>query len=192
MKKEYIFILVQGAKLKDPKCETALIKKFKPLMLSQVRKYIYDKNYYEDYLIEAEIILITSVKTFDETRGVPFPAYLKKQLFYYFSEIAKSYKPLTYLNAPLSNGYSCLLDTLCDETANIEEQLKHRALIEDLIQFYPQLGSRQQWLIQEHYLKGKTFTQMANEINVTSNSLVKLHRRTIKTLKQHFKLNFPS
>ena len=117
MENNEMILLVRGARQRDPRCQLALIESFRPLMLAMIRRYIYQTDAVDDYLSEAAIVLLNSVERYNENLGVPFSGYLKKELFYYFVNVAKVHQNFTSLDLSTSDDESfSLLDTLADTT----------------------------------------------------------------------------
>ncbi|MGL4607775.1 MAG: sigma-70 family RNA polymerase sigma factor [Eubacteriaceae bacterium] len=187
-----ITALVRGAKEKREDCQLQLIEGFRPLILAMIKRYVYDYHSHEDYLNQGALILLKSVNSFQEDFGVPFPGYLKKELFYYFVNFAKKNKNLESLDAPLCDGESTLLDAIKDANANTEENYLHFEEMNALFRYLPRLRERQQWIIEEHYFKGRKIKDISQSIGVSANSLVKLHRRAISDLRNYFGLNLPN
>jgi len=184
-----MILLVRGAKKRDTECQLALIEGFRPLMLSMIRRYIYEVDAVDDYLSEAAIVLLNAVETFNEDLGVPFSGYLKKELFYYFVNVAKVHQNFYTLDGGISEGESfSLLDTLADPT-DIEGDYIRAEDFAALKRYLPQLRERQRWIIEEHYFKKRSFREIAAHIGVSANSLVKLHRRAIADLRTYFGMN---
>ena len=186
MENNEIIFLVRGAKKKDAGCQLALIEGFRPLMLSLIRRYVYDADAVDDYLNEGAIVLLNSVDAYEEALGVPFSGYLKKELFYYFVNIAKSHRNAISLDAPDQNETATRLDSLADKRTDIENDYVHAADLSSLLCYLPKLRERQRWIIEEHYFKNRSIKEIALSIGVTPNSLVKLHRRAIKDLRTYF------
>lgn len=187
-----VAILVKGAQSNDKECQLKLIEGFRPLILTMIRRYIYSPDTFEDYLNEGALILLKSLVSYQEDLGIPFPGYLKKELFYYFVNISKNQPFIASLNASLYNREATLLDSLKDELIDIEGSFVHQEDLKALMKHLPKLRKRQQWIIMEHYFKGESFNTIAKNTGVTSNSLVKLHRRVIDDLRKHFGLNLPN
>ncbi|KAF5090563.1 RNA polymerase sigma-28 factor [anaerobic digester metagenome] len=189
MKNNEMIRLVKGARQRDTQCQLALIEGFKPLMLSMIRRYVYEADAVDDYLSEAAIVLFNAVETYNEDRGVPFSGYLKKELFYYFVNVAKSHKNCTSLDfSPGDDENISLLEFLPDP-ADIEGDYVRAQDLLALRQYLPCLRERQRWIIEEHYGKNRSFREIAAALGVSANSLVKLHRRAIADLRTHFGLN---
>ncbi|WP_373483155.1 RNA polymerase sigma factor [Acetobacterium sp.] len=189
MKNNEMILLVRGARQRDPQCQLALIERFRPLMLSMIRRYVYETDVLDDYLSEAAIVLLNSVETFNEELGVPFSGYLKKELFYYFVNVAKVHQNFCSLDSATGDDDSfSLLDTLCD-AADIEGDYLRAEDLSALQRYLPQLRERQRWIIEEHYAKNRSFREIAASIGVSANSLVKLHRRAIADLRTFFGLD---
>lgn len=189
MENNEMVLLVRGAKQKDPRCQLALIEGFRPLMRSMIRRYVYEADALDDYLNEGTIVLLNSVESFNEQLGVPFSGYLKKELFYYFINVAKEHQNLTSLDSTSGDEESfSLLDTLADG-ADIEGDYLHTEDLSALLSYLPRLRERQRWIIEEHYYKNRSFREIASCIGASSNSLIKLHRRAIADLRTYFGLD---
>lgn len=188
MENNEMILLVRGARQRDTRCQLALIDGFRPLMLSMIRRYIYEMDAVDDYLSEAAIVLLNAVETFNEDLGVPFSGYLKKELFYYFVNVAKVHQNFYSLDSSAGDEDSfSLLNSLADAT-NIEGDYLRAADLSALQQYLPRLRERQRWIIEEHYGKNRSFREIAGSIGVSANSLVKLHRRAIADLRTYFGL----
>lgn len=179
-----MILWIRGAKQKDPQCQLALINGFRPLIKSMIRRYIYDPNAFEDYLSEGAIVLLNAIDTFDEKLGVPFSGYLKKELFYYFVNVAKNHQNLYSLDSTTDEDATTLQNSLPDPT-DIEGDFLHGEDLQALFVYLPKLRARQRWLLEEHYAKNRSFHEIAARIGVSSNSLVKLHRRAISDLRTY-------
>ena len=189
MENNEMILLVRGARQRDPRCQLALIESFRPLMLSMIRRYVYETDAVDDYLSEAAIVLLNAVAGFNENLGVPFSGYLKKELFYYFVNVAKVHQNVASLDSATGDGDAfSLLDTLAD-AADIEGDYVRAEDLSALQMYLPQLRERQRWIIAEHYVKNRSFREIADSIGVSSNSLVKLHRRAIADLRTYFGLD---
>lgn len=189
MNHDEILFLVRGAKLKDRECELALIKAFRPLLISLSYKYCFNKYEREDYVNEGILVILKCIESYDEELGVPFAGYLKKELFYNYVARAKKHRNLSSLDATLPNGNSNLLEMLADDTVAIEVDFVHREDLKALFAYLPLLRARRRWIIEEHYFRKQSLIAISVKIGVTSNSLVKLHRRAIQDLRTHFGLN---
>jgi len=189
MNQNEVLFLVRGAKLKEPGKEWELIEGFRPLILANIRKYVYRPDEVADYLNEGALVVLKCIESYDEDSGVPFPGYLKKELFYFFVAHAKKHQNLSSLDATLPNGNSSLLEVLADDTVAIEGDFVHREDLKALFVYLPLLRERRRWIIEEHYFRKQSFIAISVKIGVTSNSLVKLHRRAIQDLRTHFGLD---
>jgi RNA polymerase sigma factor (sigma-70 family) len=183
-----MILLVRGAKYKNTHCQLALIEGFRPLIISMIRRYVYETDALEDYLSEGAVILLNSVDSYDESLGVPFSGYLKKELFYYFVNIAKKHQPFFSLNDSGDDDSASLLESLADPT-DIEGDYVHFEELSALRIYLPRLRERQRWIIEEHYDKNRSFREIGEAIGASPNSLVKLHRRAIQDLRTHFGLH---
>lgn len=188
MENNEVILLVRGARRRDRGCQLALLTGFRPLMLAMIRRYVYEVEQVDDYLSEAAIVLLNAVESFNEDLGVPFSGYLKKELFYYFVNVAKLHQNFTSLDsaAGAEDSFS-LLSTLADGT-DIEGDYLRAADLAALQQYLPRLRERQRWILEEHYGKNRSFREIAQSIGVSPNSLVKLHRRAIADLRTYFGL----
>lgn len=189
MKQDVILVLVRGAKLKEPGCELALIKAFRPLLKSFGYKYCFIMSESDDYFNEGVLVILECIDSYDEALGVPFAGYLQKILFYYYVGRAKKHKNLSSLDATLPNGNTSLLEVLADDTVAIEDDFVNQEDLKALFGYLPLLKKRQRWIIEEHYFKQQSFVAISVKMGVTANSLVKLHRRAIADLRTYFGLH---
>lgn len=182
MQKELINSAVNYAKMNNQGAKLALIKTFEPLMVSMGRRYNYENDLKEDFVQEGSLVLLRALESFDPQRGVPFPAYLKKQLFYHYINEAKHFRFTDSLDAPLGDEDLSLLDTLAIPIPDLDPLLESE--LHDLLKkCLDRLRSRQRWLIVEYYYHRRPLRDLANELNLSPSALSHYHRRTLKKLR---------
>ncbi len=71
-----------------------IVVELKPLILSSLRKY-YNKAYlYDELFQEGCVKVVEAVLDYDPTLKVPFLAYIKKRLYYFY--LGKNHKKKSY------------------------------------------------------------------------------------------------
>ena len=81
--------LVTRAQAGNKAAAETLLLTFKPLILTTITQYVYDKTLLEEAFQEACVIFMERLRDFKSDRPEYFPAYIKKQLFYAFVQKAK-------------------------------------------------------------------------------------------------------
>lgn len=81
-----------------------------------------------------------------------------------------------------------IADTVADETSSapfveIEDNSEHEAISKTLHEEIGKLPERQQEVINGYYFDSKTFTAIAQELNLSKERISQLHKKALKTLK---------
>lgn len=176
-------VLVKRAQQNEVEAVLELIENYKPLILSMGQRYNYEKLPIEDLLQEGILILLEMLKRYNPDLGVPFPGFLKKQMFYYFVNKAKHFRFTDSLDAPMGEDDLSLLTLIPCPFSDFDFSDDHE-LWEQLKECLKKLRDRQRWLIWHYYFKQRQLSDLAVILDLSPNALSQFHRRTLKELRQ--------
>ena len=170
-------LLIDEIKSGDKSQMGLLIEQVRPVTLSMIKKYGYYDSFEENYQ-NAMIQLLEALQEFDKSKQVSFPAFYKKKLFYfYMSVIREQADKIEFV------GMMPTFDDLKDE--NLIEQdesldkIIWRENVEDIQRALMELTPKQQWIIREHFYRGKRIDQIAKESDLHPQTVTKLKARAL-------------
>jgi RNA polymerase sigma factor (sigma-70 family) len=176
--------LLESVKAGNNEARLILIQKYKPLLYTMGQKYNLSNLPPEELIAEGIVVLLMTINDYDPSLNVPYGAYLKKQLFYYWVEKAKKFRYTTSLDEMTSDSEGLsLIDRLCDTDVLIEADYTYMELLKVLRELLKGLRPRQLWLLNEHYAKGRSFKDLSQEAGCSANALSQMHRRLLGQLK---------
>lgn len=183
MKKSLLESQVLAAKKGDRDAKEHILEQFKPLLINNIIKYFgKDQNFY-DWLQEGRVVILQAIEEFDENLGVPFPGYVKKQVFYYYVNERKKKEELLVLDQPLNDGGFSLIDNLKEE-GGLEGDFLWKEEKKLLYGSLEKLSPKQKEIIDEYYFKGITLKALARRKGLSYQSLIKLKARALKRLQK--------
>ncbi|WKY43558.1 sigma-70 family RNA polymerase sigma factor [Eubacteriaceae bacterium ES2] len=176
--------LLEAVKAGNNEARLKLIQLYKPLLYSMGQKYNLSNLPPEELIAEGIVVLLMTINDYDPALNVPYGAYLKRQLFYYWVEKAKKFRYTTSLDEMQSDsdGLS-LIDRLSNTDVLIESDYTYLELLKALHELLKGLRPRQLWLLNEHYAKGRSFKDLSQEAGCSANALSQMHRRLLGQLK---------
>ena len=186
--------LINMAKIGDNNSIKALIDKHSGICVDVYKKYINLPNVSgfisEDIISSKDYIIYNSAKTFDPTKGSKFSTWLANQTRYFcLNSINKSNKLI-----PVEDK---LLNTLLEnniQNFKNEEKATERsnAALEIVKQTLDSLSNKKiKKCIEMKYFSEdgvlKSYTEIAEKMNVTVQTVINWHNKFIKTIKQKCK-----
>lgn len=179
-------MLIDKIKSGDKSQIDVLIEEVKPVTLSMIKKYGYYESFSENYQ-NAMVQLLEGVQEFDKSKSVPFSAFYKKKLFYFYMSVIKEQADKVKFTTAMPT-----FDDLKDETLIEQDDSLDRIIwkenIEDLQKAMLKLTSRQRWIIEEHFYKGKTIQQIAKENDLHPQTVTKLKARALSALREQLRI----
>lgn len=178
-----IQINVEKARLGDQKAKEYLIQRFLPLFYKMMCFMPSYKRNREELFQNSVLILLEAVKSYDATKKVPFEAYIRNQLkFYYYGQIKKKEE---HYSLDIGWEEGCAFgDTLFDEESFIEEHIEEKEQNRILFDALSQLTKKQYKVIEDYYIKGKRLGSIAKELGCSYGVTVKHKERALNKLKK--------
>ena len=175
---------VLAAKNGDKEAKEIILRKFTPLLIKNIIKYFGKNQDFYDLLQEGRVVILQSIRDFDENLGVPFPGYVKRQIFYHYINERKKIREYLILDQPLNDGGFCLMDRLIKEERRLEEDYLSKVEKELLYIGLEKLTPKQKEIILDYYFKGKTLKSIAEKKGLSYQSIIKLKARALKRLQK--------
>ncbi|NLN42629.1 MAG: sigma-70 family RNA polymerase sigma factor [Clostridiales bacterium] len=179
--------LVDKARKGDKRAMEDLLDKLKPLIYSAIRRFSKGVDT-EDLYQEACVILLESVRDFDEERKVPFLAFAKSRIHYGIHNLTRKNTYELSLDEPLWEGDGqTRLDQLEDTGDAIEDRIARIELVKSLKNAMECLTQKQREVILDHYFGGKKLKEIAVDRGVHYKTVLGLKSRAISELYKHLK-----
>lgn len=187
MKKVHLSELALEIKKRNKANIDTLITELNPLILSMIKKYGYNDTFEENYQ-NSMVVLMESIEEYEPKKEVTFAAFYKLKLFWSYMIIIKEEADKMDFTEVTSTE-----QIPEEDVVTIDPHLEDIIWREDRSNLYEainKLSKQQKWLIEEHYFKGKKLTDIAMEINMHPQSLVKLKARALMMLKCYLKKTY--
>lgn len=175
--------LVGAAQKGNRRAKEELLERFKPLLIKNIIKFFGSTQEFEDWLQEGQIVILQSIKNYNWDLGVPFAAFVQKQVFYFYINERKKVKEEVILDQPIGEGNIRKIDLISDETACIEDIFIKTENNKDLIYTINTLSKKQREVVIAYYIENKKLKNLAKEKGVCYQSLIKLKARALENIK---------
>lgn len=176
--------LVNKARKGDVEAKEKVLNQFNPLLLKNIMKYFGKNQDFYDWLQGGRIVILHSINNFNEELGIPFVAYVQKQVFYYYINERKKIREDLILDQPLYDGKSSLLELLQKDDTGLEEIIAYNQEKKRLYSAIDKLSTKQKEVIIEYYFNRKSLKSLAMDKNLCYQSLIKLKARALKKLRK--------
>ncbi|MBS4535798.1 sigma-70 family RNA polymerase sigma factor [Clostridium sp. D2Q-14] len=168
----------------DEFAKEELIEKFRPLILSSMKRYYFNNQEFEDLLQEGFEVIIKGIKDFDKKKGVKFPGYLKTILNFHYLNKLRNNKQMISLNMPIGEDESItLLDTLESEIDIEEEYIKDEETNE-LYNSLEVLTQRQKEIIILFYVERLKISEIAVKLGISYRTVINIKVQAIEKLRK--------
>ncbi len=174
--------IIQESLKGDKIYREVLLKRLNPLIYKNIYKYYSPSNpLVEDLVQEGYIIILQSLKDYDEKRNVHFLQYVKIRLYYFYkNHYKKNIKHVT-----LSIDY---LDNVGKEIkAKDFEQITAIILEEENDELYKcinKLSENEQTILNLFYFQSLSIQQISDKLNLKYNSIVNMKMKAVKRLRK--------
>lgn len=182
--------VVNKARKGDLESVADILDRLRPLLIAQIKRYYNKRSDYEDLISQGNLVILESLKSFDESRGVKFLGYVKCQLMYSYLDKHKE-KVHVSLNTPISDeGAGEMIDLLIsDYDGPLDLFLDLEKNIE-LYEAVNSLSNRQKQIITMFYIKGMTIPQISEELGIAYRTVVNIKATALKNMKKALKDRF--
>lgn len=183
-----IQIHVEKAKIGDITAKEYLIQKFKPLFYKMMLFIPSNRRDREELFQDSVLILLEAVEAYDPAKNVPFEAYIRDRLkFFYYNQLKKK-----DADCSLDTGWeegNAFIDALMDEGNNIEEDIAEKEEYRVLQHALLNLTQKQRKVIEDFYIKRKQLGMIAKEMGCSYSVAVKHKDKGLHHLKKIMKVS---
>ncbi|NLM13440.1 MAG: sigma-70 family RNA polymerase sigma factor [Epulopiscium sp.] len=179
---------VEKAKLGDIKAMEYLITSFKPLFYKMMLFMPSGKRDREELFQESVLILLEAVNRYDPSKNVPFEAYIRDRLkFFYYNQLKKK-----EADCSLDTGWeegNAFINSLMDEESRIEDFITYKEEHKALLEAFSGLTKKQHKVIEDFYIKRKKLGMIAKEMGCSYGVAVKHKEKALLKLKKILKVS---
>lgn len=157
------------------------------LVIYSIKRYYNNRHEYEDLIQEGNMVILESIKNFDDSRGVHFLGYVRTVLKYTYLNKHKRKLDLS-LNMPISEDKE-LMDLLeSDDDGPLDIILRQEGLLK-LRQALSELTDRQREVVIAFYFEGISMNAIAEKLDISYRTVVNTKVRALEKMKASLKVN---
>jgi len=187
--------IIQKSVNGDKEFQEILLKKLHPLIYKNIyRYYSVGDDIIEDLVQEGYIIILQSLKNFDENRNVHFLGYVKIKLDFYYKNYyrnTKNQRNTVSLNQKLGDTDSSieLENIIIDEKFNLEDNFFKKEEISELLTNIKKLSRKEQDILNLYYKNELTMKEISNRLNIAYRTAIGRKYTAIIKLKNLMRVN---
>jgi RNA polymerase sporulation-specific sigma factor len=182
--------VVDGIYKGDVDKKEKLLDMIEPLIISSIKRYYYGDELMEDMIQEGKIRVLECLDTFDSEKGVYFLGYVKAQLRYLYLNLNKAKEFEISLNSTLDLGDGSveLIDSLIDETVDVEGDLIKKYINKNLKDTLDILTDRESQVIYLYYFKNIGMKDIAKELGLAYRTVVNTKVNGVEKVRKTLKI----
>jgi RNA polymerase sporulation-specific sigma factor len=175
--------LVIKAKAGCQASQMEIMDRLKPLLFSVVKRYAWALDR-EEMLQEARLAVLEGIREFDEARGIPFLAFIKRKLMFHVYNKARKQRISYSLNTSAGEEETQdFLDLLPDESADPLGDILHKECTSAVQSALDQLDPRQKQVILLHFFQGTSLKSIAEQQSLSYKTILRLKDKALAALK---------
>jgi RNA polymerase sporulation-specific sigma factor len=178
-------IVVDGALRGEEKHKVKLVEMVDPLIKSSIKKFYYGDMDRDDLVSEGKMKVLECLMTFDKEKGVYFLGYVKAQLRYLYLNLSKGKEFEVSLNSTidLGDGKMELMDTLVDESVDVEGDFVKNCEFENLKETLDNLTDREVQVLKMYYFENMGMKDIARELGLAYRTVVNTKVNGVEKLR---------
>ncbi len=178
--------LVRRGKEGDVDAVYEIICKFRPLVISSIKRYCNFPREFEDLISDLNILIIHCIETFDESRGVYFEVYLRDNIRFYLLKTAKFLKDSNLsLNVTLGEDEEEFINLIPDDF-NLEEDFFKGIDNLELYSMLLRLSKRTQEVLFLYFFHNLSVAEIAGFLGISARTVSNLKLRGIYSLRRFY------
>ncbi|MBG0763642.1 MAG: sigma-70 family RNA polymerase sigma factor [Tissierellales bacterium] len=177
--------VVDGALRGEEKHKVKLVEMLDPLIKSSIKKFYYGDMDRDDLVSEGKMKVLECLVTFDKEKGVYFLGYVKAQLRYLYLNLSKGNEFEVSLNSTidLGGGKMELMDTLVDESVDVEGDFVKSCEFENLKEALDNLTDREVQVLKMYYFENMGMKDIARELGLAYRTVVNTKVNGVEKLR---------
>jgi len=174
--------LVGEAKAGSQNAQEELLTNMKPLLLSAVKRYGWGLDS-EEMLQEANLAVLEGIKSYDESRSVPFLMYIKTKVYFHIYNLSRKQRVMYSLNTSVdAEEGQDFLDLLADEDADPLDDILFHEQISAIESALDDLNPRQRQIILLHFYQGITLKFISGILGVSYKTVLREKEKALNIL----------
>ena len=163
-----------------------LLEMVKPLILSSSSRYYYGELDKNDLVQDGRMMVLESIKDFDQDKGVHFLGYIKSKLKYMYMNMTKEKEYEVSLNTKIDLGEGSveLMDILEDESVDIEVDFIKKAETEKLRKVISELTERELQVVNMYYFKYMDMKKISRDLGLAYRTVVNTKVNAVGKLRK--------
>lgn len=187
--------IIQESIKGNKECQEVLLNRLKPLIYKNIYHF-YSKcdNTVEDLAQDGYLIILESLKEFDESQHVHFLGFIKSNLRFYYKNYYRNTKQLRQsisLNKKIYNtGNSVEFGDIIENTQDdlIDNIIKNEEMIEMLNNFH-HLSKKNQEVLYLYYKENLSMIEISNKLNIAYRTAISRKYTAILQLKKSMNIS---
>lgn len=159
---------------------------YRPMVCAAIKKYVYDTSLWEEAYQEGQLAILEAIDDYDGDKGVYFPVFLRKTLYYAMMDLNRRNKKPEMDSLEAQNRDEeglTLAERLEDEGADVDGPLEFRERRRALAGWVAALPAGQRRIIEGRYVQGIKPRELAENLGLSIKTVENLHTRAIKRLR---------
>ncbi len=174
----------------DKKSQEILLNKLHPVIYKNIYKYYSpDNNIVEDLVQEGYIVILKSLKNYEESKDVHFLGYVKTNLIYFYKNYyrdTKNQRNTISLNqkAGDKNDGRELANIIIDNTFDPIKEILIKDEINELLDNIKKLSKKEQEVLSMLYIDKLDVTEISNQLHIAYRTVIWRKYKAVQKLKK--------
>lgn len=165
----------------DKYYQEILLKRLKPLIFKNIYLYYHPSNpIIEDLVQEAYIVILQSLKDYDEKRNVHFLQYIKIKLYYFYKNLNKKHNKYRILSLENLQDKGCELKS---HNLNQIDIIIKKEELNLLYKYLNKLTNKELDVLRLFYFEQYSIKEISKELNIKECALMNIKCRAVKKLR---------
>ncbi len=186
--------IIQQSLKGDKNNQEILLNMLSPLLYKNIYKYFKPSDLIvEDLLQEGYIVILQSLKSFDESRNVHFLHYVKMQVVYYYKSYYRQIKKqasIAILSKKNAEDNNLDYETNIDSKYNLLESIVNKQEKIELLSKIKMLSDNEQNIINLYYYNQLSMHEISRCLNINYHTALGIKYNAVKKLRKFMMNNW--
>lgn len=182
--------IVLAAQDGNKEAKGQLIKRLEPLIYKMMQKVPKQYRDVDDLYQQSALIILDLLGSYDESKNVTFPAYVKINLNYYYLDMCKLKRVYISLDDNKEDSVP-LIEKIQDLTINNQQSnyIERKENINSINNALKTLTNKQKVAVVSFYMQNKSITEIANLLDCSYSTAVKHKTKGMEKIRRNFNNN---
>lgn len=174
----------------DKEAKGLLIKRLEPLIYKMMLRVPKQYRDVDDLYQQSALIILNLLNSYDESKNITFPAYVKINLTYYYLDRTKLKRVYISLDDNKEDSVP-LLEKIQDLTINNQQSnyIERKENINNINNALKALTNKQKVAVVSFYIQNKSITEIANLLDCSYSTAVKHKTKGMEKIRKYFNNN---